>query len=96
MKKLLIISSTCLFSLSLVGCQTMDSAAKAGGSVVDTGVHAISYTGHAVGSTIGTGVNYLTGHSTTQKTVNNYHRNDIVNHNGHQYRLHNGQYVLVR
>ncbi len=96
MKKLVIIGSACLFSLSLVGCQTMDNAAKAGGSVVDTGVHAVSYTGHAVGSTIGSGVNFLTGHSTTQHGMHNYHKNGIVYHNGHQYRIQHGQYVLIR
>lgn len=91
MNKLVLMGSISLFSFTLIGCNTMNSAENSvnqtGGAVVSTGAHLVSATGHAIGSTFNTGVGYLTG----KQAKPNY----VVYHNGHKYRLHNGRYVLV-
>jgi len=103
MNKLIITSSAVIMSLSLAGCNTMDSASqysnKTVGSAIDysartvgTGVGFVANTGaaigHGVGTVAGTGVGWATGQSSS------YHRG-TMSHNNHHYVIKNGKYVRV-
>lgn len=112
MKKLIITSSAVLMSLSLVGCNTMNSGSNLVGNTVQYGAHTVgtgikygaqtvgtgigyvantgAFVGRGVGTVVGGGLGLVTGQNTS------YQKNGMIYHNGHQYRLQNGKYVLIR
>jgi predicted small secreted protein len=100
MKNLTFISSICLCSLTLLGCNTVNSIDQAGGRVVSSGAYlgktvigsgayAVSATGGFVDKTIHRGVDVVTGQPILYGPK-------IVYHNGHKYKLYNGRYILIR
>ncbi|HRD71377.1 MAG TPA: hypothetical protein PK657_14685 [Legionella sp.] len=101
MKKIIIIASTILASVSLIGCNTMNNVGQAGTAVVDGGVKVVSTTGRAVGTVVGTGVGVVgTGVTVVGKGVtsvgNTVTRQKVIMRNGQRYTVVNGKYVLVR
>ena len=68
----------------------------AGSSTVGAGVNLVSTTGNAVGTVFHDGVNLVTGQSASHQNVKMYKKNGVIMRHGHQYKIHNGHYVLVR
>lgn len=110
MKKLIITSLALTVPLCLVGCNTMNNTSQFANSTVGTGVkygantvgkgvgyisHTGAVVGQGVGNVVGTGVGFITGKPANYRHVNTYN-NKVIYHNGHQYMIQNGRYVLVR
>lgn len=104
MKKIIFTSFSILtLAVGLIGCNTLNTAAntgvtvvKAGGTVVKGGVGVVSRAGTAVVTTVGTGIDTLVGHRATSRDVQVYRKKGVVYRNGHAYHIKNGKYVLVR
>lgn len=94
-KQIIAVSSITLLSASLIGCG-FNNVGETGANVVNTGVGFVSTAGTAVGTTVGKGVGFLTGHTATNSDVRTYKRNGVVYRDGHSYKIQNGKYVLVR
>lgn len=75
------------------GVNTVGNGVKYGAHTVGQGVGFVAHTGAAVGkgvgNVVGTGIGVVTGRPAT-------YQNKVVYHNGHQYVVRNGRYVLVR
>lgn len=103
MKKLLIVPSALLMSLSLAGCNTantmMDGTQQLGSRTVGTGMGFVAntgnYVGQSVGNVIGTSTGWVMGKPATYQGKA-YTGQQVVYHNGHPYMLKNGKYVRVR
>lgn len=110
MKKVILACSALSLSAALVGCGTMNTVNETGTALVGTGVGFVSGAGTMVGNGVNTGVGVVTGATTmvgngVTKSVNyvtgqpsqsTYKKPGLVKHNGHTYRMQNGQYVRVR
>lgn len=95
--------SVLALTVGLVGCNTMNTAAntgvtvvKTGGKVVKAGVGVVSTAGTAVVTTVGAGIDTLVGRRASSHDVKVYQKKGVIYRNGHQYRVENGRYVLVR
>ena len=110
MKKLITMSLGALCTLSLMSCNTMNDSSKYANSTVGTGVKYTAnvvgggvgvvsktgaFIGNGVGRVVSSGVGIFTGQPTGYHHVN-YSKSGVVYHHGHQYRVQNGKYVLIR
>jgi len=90
MKKLAIVSSALLMSLSLVGCNTTNTMVndtnRFGSATVGTGMGFVAHTGNAMGQGVGNVINTSTGWIMGKPAYRN----------GHHYVLKHGKYVRVQ
>ncbi|MBN9231514.1 MAG: hypothetical protein BGO90_13670 [Legionella sp. 40-6] len=110
MNKLIITASATLLTLSLVGCNSTNSAyqyttttvgngVKYGANTVGTGVGYVTSTGawvgRSVGTVAGTGLGWVTGQRVVSRDGTAYQGRQVVYHNGTLVH-HNGHKYVVR